>query len=83
MSQIAMDKEIRIQSLRLELYCFIVRTVVLTDNLSLRRVVYSGRPTKEMGLRREVAAIRDMIVRDGIQLRYAASTEMLADQLTK
>ncbi len=78
-----MDKAIHIQNLSEELGCFILRTVVLTDNLSLRRVVYSGRPTKEMRLRREIASIRDMIVRDGIQLRHVPSEEMLADPLTK
>ncbi len=36
-----------------------------------------------MRLRREVAAIIDMIVRDGIKLRYVPSTVMLADPLTK
>ncbi len=82
-SQIAMDKAIHLQNLCVELDCFIMRTVVLTDILSLRRVVYSGRPTKEMRLRREIAAIRDMIVRDGIQFRHVPSAEMVADPLTK
>ena len=82
MAQIDMDKAIHIQNLCIELDCFITRTVVLSDNMSLRRVVYSGRPTKEMLLRREIAAIRDMIVRDGIQMRYAPSTEMMADPST-
>ena len=84
MSQITMDKAIHIENLCFELNCFIMRTIVLTDNLSLLRVVYSGRPTKEMRLRREKAAIRDIIVRDGIRLRHVPSNEMLAaDTLTK
>ena len=79
----AKDKAIHIQNLCEELRCFILRTVVPTDNLSLRRVVYSGRPINEMRLRREIATIRDMIVRDGIQLRHVPSEEMIADPLTK
>ena len=81
-SQIAIDKAIHIQNLCLEWDYIITRTVVLSDNLSLRRVVYNGRPTKEMRLRREVTGIRDMIVSGGIQLRFP-SVEMLADPLTK
>ncbi len=44
--------------------------------------MYSER-TKEMRLRREISSIRNMIVRDGIQLRHVPSEEMLADPLTK
>ncbi len=77
------DKAIHIQNLGEEQGWFILRTVALTDNLSVRREVYSGRTTKEMRLRREIASITDMIARDGIQLRHVPSEEMLADPLTK
>ncbi len=36
-----------------------------------------------MRLRRENASTRDMIVRDGIQMRYVPSDRILADPLTK
>ena len=82
-AQVAMGKAIHIQNLCEELGWFILRTVVLTDDLSLRRVLYNRRRTKETRLRREIASIRNMIVRDGIQLRDVPSEEVLADPLTK
>ena len=37
-------------------------TRILTDNLSLKKVLYSGKTTMEMRLRREIETIRDFFV---------------------
>ncbi len=79
----ALDKAIHWQSLKTEMNLPIKHITVLTDNLSLRRVVYSGRPTQEQSLRREVAIIRDMIIYNNIRVRFVKSEVMLADHLTK
>ena len=55
----------------------------MTDNLSLKRVLYSGKPTQELRLRREVAILRDLLSTDNIPVVFVATEEMLADGLTK
>ena len=61
----------------------LAKTTVLTDNLSLRRVIQSGRPTQEQGLRRDLAIIRDQIVYNDIEVRFVKSKAMLVDHLRK
>ena len=79
----ALDKAIHWQSLRREMDLPIRKITVLTDNVSLRRLVHSGRPTQEQSLRRDVAIIRDMIIYNQIKVRFVKSEVMLADHLTK
>ena len=79
----ALDKAIHWQALRSEMNLPIRHVTVLTDNLSLRRVVHSGRPTQEQRLRRDIAIIRDMIIYNNIRVRFVKSEAMLADHLTK
>ena len=79
----ALDKAIHWQALRYEMNWPIKHVTVLTDNLSLRRVVNSGRPTQEQSLRRDIAIIRDMIIYKNIRVRFVKSEAMLADHLTK
>ena len=55
----------------------------MPDNLSLRRVIQSGRPTQEQGLRREIAIIRDQIAHNDLRVRLVKNEAMLADHLTK
>ncbi len=59
------------------------KTTILTDKLSLRRVIQSGRPTQEQGLRRDLAIIRDQIVHNDMNIRFMKSMAMIADHLAK
>ncbi len=81
--QHAIDKATHLKALSMELGFKVMKTTVLTENLSLRRVIQSGRPTQEQGLRRDVAIIRDQIVYNEIEVRFVKSPAMLADHLTK
>ena len=81
--QHAIDKAVHLKALSTELGFRVEKTTVLTDNLSLRRVVESGRPTQEQSLRRDIAIIRDQIVYSGVEVRFVKSPAMLADHLTK
>ena len=76
--QDAIDKATHLEALSDEIGLPLAKTTVLTDNLSLRRVIQSGRPTQEQGLRRDLAIIRDQID----QIRFVKSKAMLADHLT-
>ena len=81
--QHAIDKVVHLKALAEEIGFTVDRTTVLTDNLSLRRVIQSGRPTQEQSLRRDVAIIRDQIIYSGVEVRFVKSPAMLADHLTK
>ncbi len=81
--QHAIDKAAHLKALSIELGFALAKTTVLTDNLSLRRVIQSGRPTQEQGLRRDVAIIRDQIIYNEIEVRFVKSPAMLADHRTK
>ncbi len=61
----------------------IVRATAFTDNLSLRRVLYSRKATKELRLRREIAAARDLLTHDQIKVRHVPTDSMLADPMTE
>ena len=81
--QHAIDKATHLKALADEIGLELSKTTVLTDNLSLRRVIQSGRPTEEQGLRRDLAIIRDQIIYNDIEVRFVKSKAMLADHLTK
>ncbi len=81
--QHAIDKATHLKALSNEIGLPLGKTTVLTDNLSLRRVIQSQRPTQEQGLRRDLAIIRDQIVYNDISVRFVKSKAMLADHLTK
>ena len=81
--QQALDRTVHIKEMLSDMGCKIAKVTTLTDNLSLRRVLYSGKTTKELRLRREVAAARDLLVFDQIRVRYVPTEKMLADPMTK
>ncbi len=81
--QHAMDKVIHIHEVLQQLKQPVSKSTVMTDNLSLRRCLYSGRPTKEERLRKEFAVIRDLMVTEIKNVRYVPGEMMLADCLTK
>ncbi len=62
--QQALDKTVYIKNMLMELNSKIIKTTAYTHNLSLRRVLYSGKATKELRLRREIAAARDLLTHD-------------------
>ena len=67
--QNALDKAIGMKTFLRQLGIRPKSVKVLTDNLSLKRVFYSGRQTQEMRLRREIAIIRDVAVNDDVLTR--------------
>ncbi len=81
--QNSLDKAIGIKTFLYQIGIIPKSTKVLTDNLSLKRVIYSGRQTQEMRLRREVAIIRDVAINDNVLIRFVTTDEMVADDLTK
>ena len=81
--QHALDKSIHIHGVLKQLRQPIIRATVLTDNLSLRRCLYSGRPTKEERLRKEFAVIRDLMGTEMKHFRFVPGDQMPADCLTK
>ncbi len=81
--QHALDKSIHIHEVLKQLRQPIIRATVLTDNLSLRRCLYSGRPSKEERLRKEFAAIRDLMGTEMKHVRFVPGDQMPADCLTK
>ncbi len=81
--QHAIDKAIHLKALADEIGLELNKTTVLTDNLSLRRVIQSGRRTQEQGLRIDLAIIRDQIIYNDIDFRFVKSKTMIADHLTK
>ncbi len=81
--QHALDKSIHIHEVLKQLKQPIIRATVLTDNLSLRRCLYSGRPTKEERLRKEFAVIRDLMGTEMKHVRFVPGDQMPADCLTR
>ena len=81
--QHALDKSIHIHEVLKQLKQPIVKATVVTDNLSLRRCLYSGRPTKEERLRKEFAVIRDLKGTESKHVRFVTGDHMPADCLTK
>ena len=59
MLQKAIDKAVYLKGLMKEMGAPISKVTAITDNLSLRRVVYSGRPTQEERMKEEIAERRD------------------------
>ncbi len=59
--QQALDQLVHIHAVLRELKINVAKASALTDNLSLRRCVCSGRPTKEERLKKELAIIRDIL----------------------
>ena len=80
--QRAVDKTIHTKCVLAELRVCLKKSVVVTDNLSLRRVLYSGRPVQEERLKKEFVVLRDMMVSESIDVRYIPGKLMLADSLT-
>ncbi len=68
--QHAMDKAIHMHGVLKQLKQQITKATVVTDSLSLRRCLYSGRPTKEERLRKEFAVIRDIMLTESKNLRF-------------
>ncbi len=60
-----------------------VKVTTPTDKLSLRRILHSGKTTKELRLRREIAAARDLLMFDRIRVRFVPTEHMLAEPMTK
>ncbi len=81
--QQALDRTIHVKNLLMEMGARVMKTTTLSDNLSLRRILYSGKSTKELRLRREVAAAGDLLTLDQIRVRYVPSEQMLADPMTE
>ena len=81
--QKAMDKAIHAKCVFRELRIGVYKNLAVTDNLSLRRVLYSGRPVQEDRLKKELVVIRDMIMSEDIEVRYVPGKFMLAECLTK
>ena len=81
--QHAMDKAINIHEVFRQLRQEVKKSTVVTDNLSLRRCLYSGRPTKEERLRKEFVVIRDLMLTESKIVRYVPGYLMSADCLTK
>ncbi len=81
--QVAMDKAIHLNNVMEELGVRPLKVTVVTDNLSLRRCLYSGRPTKEERLRKDIAVVRDLMTTQDIRVRFVPGHVMLADCLTK
>ncbi len=81
--QVAMDKAIHLQHVLKEMKLEPSKVSVVTDNLSLRRCLYSGRPTKEERLRKEFAVSRDLMTTYNVRVRFVPGHVMLADCLTK
>ena len=81
--QVAMVKAIQLNHVMNELGVKPIKESVVTDNLSLRRCLYSGRPTKEERLRKEFAVVSDMMTTHDIRVRFVPGQVMLADCLTK
>ena len=71
------------QSYPCEMRIRVKKNIALTDNLSLRRVIYSGRPVQEDRLKKEFVVIRDMMISEDVEVRYVPGKVMLADSLRK
>ncbi len=81
--QKAMDTAIHAKCVLRELRIRVHKNITVTDNLSLRRVLYSGRPVQEDRLKKEFVVIRDMMISEDIEVRNVPGKFMLTDSLTK
>ena len=81
--QKALDKAIHTKCVLRELRIRVQKNIAVTDILSLRRVLYSGRPVQEDRLKKEVVVMRDMMISEDIEVRCVPGKFMLADCLTK
>ena len=81
--QNALDKAIGVKTFHQQLGIKPKSVKVLTDNLSLKRVIYSGRLAQEMRLRREIAIIRAVAKNDDVLIRFVPIEQMVADDLTE
>ncbi len=81
--QNALNKAIGMKTFLQQLGIRVRSAKVLAENLSLKRVIYSGRQTQEMRLRREIAIIRDVAMNNNVLIRFVPTERMLADDLTK
>ncbi len=81
--QHAIDKAAGMKIFLTEMGVNVAATRVLTDNLSLKKVLYSGKTTLEMRLRRDMAVIRDLFVIEDIEISHKDTRHMIADDLTK
>ncbi len=77
-----MDKAIHLSDVLKQLRKEPIKVTVVTDNLSLRRCLYSGRPTKEERLQKEFAVIRDPMTTQDVRVRFVPGQVMLADCLS-
>ncbi len=80
--QVGLDRAIGLKTFLNEIGQNVKKTCVVTDNLSLQRVILSGRSTQEMRLRREISIIRDLMVTDDVTVSFVCTEKMLADDLT-
>ena len=81
--QYVMDGEYGMKALLHELGLGNTPTTVMTDNLSLKKVFYSGRSAEEVRLRRELGILRDLMLNDEVSVRFVETKKMIADDLTK
>ena len=81
--QHAIDKALGMKIFLTEMGVSVAATRVMTDNLSLKMVLYSGKTTLEMRLRREMVVIRDLFVLEDIEIRHADTRHMIAEDLTE
>ena len=66
--QKAIDKAVYLKGLMKEMGAPISKVTAITDNLSLRRVVYSGRPTQEKRMKKKIAVVRDAMVTEQVEV---------------
>ena len=81
--EFVMDRAIGMKSLFQELGLDRSQTTVMTDNLSLKKVIYSGREAQEVRVRSEIGIIRDLMMTDEIDVRFVPTEKMTVDDLTK
>ena len=81
--QVGLDRAIGIKTFLMGIGQKLLQTCIVTENLSLQKVILAGRSTQEMRLRREIFIIRDLMVTDNIIEAFVSTDKMLADDLTK
>ncbi len=74
--QNVMDRAIGMKELLHELSLKDTPTRVMTDNLSLKKVLYSGRSARELGF------LREQMLNDEVAVRFVETKKMIADNLT-
>ena len=81
--QVGLDRAIGMKTFLTEIGQRLSQTCIVTDNLSLQKVILSGRSTQEMRLRREISITRDLMITDNVIVAFVTTDKMLADDLTK